>query len=544
MPHCPIGSMDDSIPNPVFTMTSRLEGEFEDDEPPEPEFSLGRDGRTRWYSSRPANSKPKFQSVHYPGVQSVAENLTTPYDCWRLFFNESLDSIVTYTNTYIELSQEELGRGEEANCRRPTNITELEAFIGLLYLCGIYKSDNMNTSDLWKKDGTGVELFSYTMHHNRFCFLLEAIQFDDVRTRDERKEFDKLAPIRDLLDIFIDNCQKNYCVSDLVFIKERYEPFRGKCSFKQYLPNSNKHYGIHMHTAMDAVMFYTFNIEIDVPNQVNGVYKLDNGFNNLVLRLSEPILSDGRCVIVEKPCNFKLAKKLLSKRTYLVGKLNTNEVEIPEHFTQAHRNQLQTAYTDDSTLVSIPKKNHCSVLLSTRPDEIAEDLGQFVTVVHRMVKCVHENDACIRFISRDNNRWPMVVFYSLLNIASQNSLIISRCNGKEIESRKDFVRELAMSLVHKHLVGNMENPALAFIVKTRISKITRKEIPMQSLQFNCDEGTLAYRCHECPTRRKKKTKQVCKDCKKPLCLDHLVKICQGCYARQSGQPTHDEQALF
>lgn len=541
--------MDHALPNhDMYEIDGGGVFEEEEDELPEPEFSLGRDNRTRWYTSRPANSKSKFQSVHYPGVQSVAENLTEPYECWRLFFNDILDSIVTYTNTYIELSQEEsgLGKGEEAICKRPTNVTEIEAFIGLLYLCGIYKSDSMNTSDLWKKDGTGVELFSYTMHHNRFQFLLEAIQFDDVRTRDERKESDKLAPVRDLLDLFIDNCQKNYCVSDLVFIKERYEPFRGKCSFKQYLPNSNKHYGLRMHTAMDAVMFYTFNVEIDVPNQVTGVYKLDTGFNNLVLRLCEPILSDGRCVIVEKPANFKLAKKLLSKRTYLVGKLDPGELEIPEHFVNVTSHcSLRAAYTEDATLVSIPKKSHASVLLSTRPDEVAEDLGQFVTVVSRMVKVVHDNDACVRFISKDNNRWPMIVFYSLLNIASQNSLIISRCNGKEIESRKEFVRELAMKLVHNHLVGNMDNPALAFIVKTRISKITRQEIPIQSLQFQCEEGSLAYRCHECPTRRKKKTKNVCKDCKKPLCLEHLVKICEGCYLRGIGQQVKlDETVMF
>lgn len=54
---------------------------------------------------------------------------------------------------------------------------------------------------LWENDGTAPECFRATMSINRFRLLLEALLFDDLRDREERKEkTDNLAPIREILE--------------------------------------------------------------------------------------------------------------------------------------------------------------------------------------------------------------------------------------------------------------------------------------------------------------------------------------------------------
>ncbi len=118
-----------------------------------------------------------------------------------------------------------------------TDNVEMKTFLVLLLLVGLYHSNRLNLDDLWNTDDTGVEVFRLTMALHRFRFLLCSIRFDSKVTHPERRKVDKLAPIRDLFEVFVDNCLKNYSPSEFVTIDEMPAPFRGKCPFRQYIPN-------------------------------------------------------------------------------------------------------------------------------------------------------------------------------------------------------------------------------------------------------------------------------------------------------------------
>ena len=55
---------------------------------------------------------------------------------------------------------------------------------------------------------------------------------DDVNSRDDRKKFDKLAPVREFFNMFVNNSQNNYTVSEYCTIDEQLVAFRGRCSFR------------------------------------------------------------------------------------------------------------------------------------------------------------------------------------------------------------------------------------------------------------------------------------------------------------------------
>ena len=65
------------------------------------------------------------------------------------------------------------------------------------------------------------------MSYNRFLFLLSTIRFDDKRTRNQRKETDKLAAIRFILDAFIKKCKSTYCLEWFCTIDEMLVPLEG-----------------------------------------------------------------------------------------------------------------------------------------------------------------------------------------------------------------------------------------------------------------------------------------------------------------------------
>lgn len=76
------------------------------------------------------------------------------------------------------------------------------------------KSSHQNLSDLWARDGTGVDFFRSTMCLTRFQFILRALRLDDITTRNERRSVDKLASIRNIFIGFVQKCQEIYMVRE------------------------------------------------------------------------------------------------------------------------------------------------------------------------------------------------------------------------------------------------------------------------------------------------------------------------------------------
>jgi len=169
-----------------------------------------------------------------------------------LISDEMIEEIVRYTNIHIANVQSKYQtERDEKNVTK----TELMAFLGLLFLSGVKWASHTHFRELWATDGSGIEIFRACMSYNRFLFLLSAIRFDDKSTRNQRKTTDKLAAIRFILDEFVKNCKSTYSLSEFFTIDEMLVPFRGRCSFIQYVPNKPAKYGIKIFALCDAKIF-------------------------------------------------------------------------------------------------------------------------------------------------------------------------------------------------------------------------------------------------------------------------------------------------
>lgn len=93
------------------------------------------------------------------------------------------------------------------------------------------------------------------MSRDRFISILKFIRFDDVCIRQERKQRNKLALIREIEDLFTQNCRDSYKPSAYGTVDEQLVNFRGRCSFKIYIPSKPKKYGIKVWTLCDAEVF-------------------------------------------------------------------------------------------------------------------------------------------------------------------------------------------------------------------------------------------------------------------------------------------------
>lgn len=503
-----------------------------------PEYT-GKDGVTKWGVHCPPQNvrTPAVNLVRrLPGVGQNIE-LESPISSWKLFFtNEILDDIVNHTNERIQKVRPNYNRERDA---KDTSRNEIEAFIGLLYMAGILRASHLNLYDLWATDGTGVELFRNCMNLKRFKFLIRVLRFDNARTRRQRKTFDKLAPIRDVFEALVEKCKSNFAVSEFLTIDEMLESFRGRCSFRQYIKNKPAKYGLKIYSMTCAKTFYTMNMEIYAGKQPPGQYRSENSGLAVVSRLVQPISGTGRNITTDNWFTSLPLAETLKKdhKLTLVGTLRKNKREIPPEFLNVSHRPVPSSmfgFNGGKTLLSYcPKKNKVVLLLSTmhNSDEIDPESGDackpymltFYNSTKGGVDVVDEYKARYS-VARTSNRWPLTVFFSLLNVIGINSFIVFKHKkGDFVTTRKDFLRHLARDLCHDYLVVRHSEERLPRQLKRNIQQMLGLEDEAPRPAAN-----LEGRCGICGWRKNRKTKSTCHLCHNYICREHTVNTCVQC----------------
>lgn len=135
--------------------------------------------------------------------------------------------------------------------------------------------------------------------------------------------------------------------------------------------------------------------------------------------------------------------------------------------------------------------------------------------------------------NRKTNRWPMAVFYGMLNMSFVNSYIIYchnmvKKNQKPL-NRKDFMKKLSTELTAPWMQRRLEAPTLQKNLRNNITNIL-KTTPQTLRETLSDEPEPKKRryCGYCSYKKKRMTKTQCYKCKKAICGEHNIDVCQDC----------------
>ncbi|XP_022184406.2 piggyBac transposable element-derived protein 4-like [Nilaparvata lugens] len=272
----------------------------------------------KWAKSPPLprNVRTRAENiiVRLPGTKGEAREKFSEIECFNLFMDDKLIRlIVTSTNIYINLIREKFQRDRDA---RMTDDVEIRAFLGILFISGALGSSRKKTKFIWDNSkGSGVECCYLAMSEKRFHFLMRCLRFDDYRDRQQRREIDRLAPIRELFELIIQNFQTFFTPSEFCTVDEQLIAFRGKCPFRMYMPKKPARYGIKVYALVCAKTMYTVNLEIYAGTQPNGPYKTSNSSEDVTMRMVEPISSTNRNVTIDNWfTSVSLAEKLLKEK--------------------------------------------------------------------------------------------------------------------------------------------------------------------------------------------------------------------------------------
>lgn len=502
--------------------------------------------RFKWCSISPdTNVRTRSHNiiVHLPGVIGPAKLLgksCTELASWTcIFTNNILDEVLLCSNKKMETIRNNFSD----NCKylaADIDLVELKAFLGLLFFTAIFKSNDEDLSSIFATDGTGREIFRCSMSEKRFAIILAALRFDDSCSRQERTKTDPTAAISNLFSLFLKNCKENYSISDQACIDEMLIGFRGRCRFRMYIPNKPRKYGIKILAINDAKTHYFLDGYIYAGKGSDGTTlseeekKLSKP-TQAVIRLAKSIEGTNRNITADNWfSSIEVVRELKKRGLTYVGTLKKNKKEIPKEFLPAKSRKSGTSifgFGENMTLVSyVPKPRKAVILVSSmhHSASINDETGK-PEIIHYYNATKGGVDALdekctVYSTNRRSRRWPLTVFYAMLNISLVNSFVIysSMPENKQI-SRFDFIKNLARQLVEPQLQRRVTNLHIPRDLRLSISRLINYQIPKP---LNVPGKRI--RCGKCPRNRDKKTKVYCAHCSTPICTDCTKSVCEDC----------------
>jgi hypothetical protein len=509
---------------------SEVEGAEEEDENERNYFPISKSGM-RWGRYAPTQGRRAAHNIvteqegPTPEVIQLANSVE---DCFSLYITDDMiEQIVRHTNQEIDRHGEGNRDIHGEGYWQYTDLVELKALFGLLISIGTTKGRNENVRDLWHDGPFSRSFFRAVMSRNRFEVLLLCIRFDDKRSREERRRNDKLAAISEIWNAFIANCLDSYKPGALCTIDEHMISFRGRCSFIMYLPSKPDKYGIKVFSLVCSHCYYLYNASIYTGKE--GTQVTRNLGEKVVLNLTEPLANTSRNITMDNWfTSVPLADKLLQRSLTCVGTLKKNKPDIPNEMQPNRKRQAPSSlfgFRERMTLVSfVPKKTKAVILLSTmhHDDKVDADLSKpdIVLFYNETKGGVDTCDQMIKHstVKRKTNRWPLAVFYRILDFACLNSLIIWRSiKTDSTTTRRQFLLQLSMNLARQHMVRRAEIPQLQRPVR---QAMTICGIDVPRVPQPAAEGGIKRRCYICPRRIERKIRQTCSQCQLAVCKEH------------------------
>lgn len=431
------------------------EAESEDDEEHDQDNNreVAADG-TIWLKT-PLSDSSSQKRVGRASAQNIIKVIPGPTP----FAKRNISSIVTAFTSMIDdklLEHIRICTETEAHrCLGDTNwslsLIELRAFIAVLYARGAMGLKNMSVTNIFSTK-YGPELIRGTMSRERFKSIMRYLRFDIKETRPERLLTDKFAMAREIWDKFIHNCRSCYEPGENITIDEQLFPSKTRCPFTQFLPKKPDKFGILFYLDVDLESKFILNgfpfIGNDEPSAYDG-----SAADKIVLRLMEPFFGNGYCVTYD---NFftsaNNAKILREKRICIIGTVNKNRRWLPPTARKKnaglslHETVVFVGPQSETLTIYQSKKSKSVGILSSlhKSVTIEENSNKKPNTItyYNNTKCgvdIADGMAKAHSVKAASRRWPVHIFYNILDLAGINAWILyKKVTGSRI-SRIHFL---------------------------------------------------------------------------------------------------------
>lgn len=502
------------------------------------DYFISRSGHVQWKKTPLPSTQTRQINIirNAPGLplHIRQKNFSSPTDVVRhIISKEFLQIIHLRTN-------EELYRNNPSDT--PFTFEEIIGFIGVVFFAGVQKDSRLPISELWSKE-RGRPIYNATMSRNRVYLLLKNLRFDDRMTRSTRKANDKLAPIRELWELFLSKLKSSYIPGPYMTVDEMLTPFRGKCKFRQFMKSKPAKYGLKIWWLCDASSWYPFNGQVYLGREGHESRDVGQG-KRVVIDLCRPIANSGRNICGDNFfSSLELCNELRQIKLSYVGTLRKNKPEIPSDFLPSRNREVSSSlfgHLNTTTLVSyVSKRNKAVVMISSMhfdnavsADEshkplMIQDYNAHKCGVDTMDKMVTMNST-----RRATNRWPVKFFYTILDVAGIAAYVIYRKQFDSVQMNRNDRRRFLLTISE-----DLMREAIACRSVIRNIRIPEAEDLMNDFQRPSTSGNNSLvinrkrgRCCFCPQNLDRKHSHVCNGCERHVCKEHSIVsiLCKNC----------------
>lgn len=183
----------------------------------------------------------------------------------------------------------------------------------------------------------------------------------------------------------------------------------------------------------------------------------------------------------------------------------------------------------------VPKKNKSVVLVSTLHDTGEIDTSSGEKLLPEIISFYNSTKGGVDVVdklsaqysvARDTNRWPLVLFFTLLNVAGINSFVIYSLNSGKENKRRMFLKNLAHELVKPQIVQRSSIRILPFNLRQNMQQYL-------GVEQDFTDNDNSPKCVYCPKKKNRYTKTCCIRCPSKICSEHTIKVCYKCFEKIS-----------
>jgi len=351
------------------------------------------------------------------------------------------------------------------------------------------------------------------MSKHRFEELMRFLRFDIRGTRAQRKVADRFCLVSELLAKFRENCIASYKPTANLTVDEMLYPCKVRCPFLQYMPSKLDKYGIKYWLICDAEKRYVLNIIPYLGKDEARPADRSLG-EHVVLELAAPFLDKGRNITTDNFfTSLKLSESLQKRKTSLVGTLKRNRSEVP-YCVRPGNDPLYstTLYTSgDASLTSYQGKTKKNVLILSSMhsgcdinEESEKKIPETVEFYNNTKAGVDTIDQMCRKYSvrAATRRWPVHVFYNILDLAMINAHTIYKLITNKRIKRRAFILKVVDELAESWKERRQRSRAHQNPNTPPAEPAKRKRCQVMT---------------SCRKQKGNKTSQICCKCNMPVC---------------------------
>ncbi|KAK7788744.1 hypothetical protein R5R35_000768 [Gryllus longicercus] len=473
------------------------------------------------------------------GRKRTEGNETTILSFFMLFFTEELMKyIADETNKFFEYTMENTPESMHSRISKwkETNFQELYCFIAVCLLMARVKK--LKISEYWSKDILlNTPVFSDLISRDRFLILLRMLHFSDNSMNTGGDSLFKIRTIIDKIRAAFGNAlqpSQKLCIDESLLL------FKGRLSFKQYIPSKRSRFGIKTFVlcdcqtgfVLDFIVYTGATTDIELHNLGKS--------GDIVATLLKPYLGRGHTLYVDNwYASPDLFLWLHEHATNACGTVRRNRRNMPKLEKKLKRGEMQSMSSDTMLGMKWCDKREVWMLTTCNTAEMIETnkVNRMTGEKIRNPQCVVDYNTSMGAVDRSDMilssiqsvrksvKWYKKFFFHILDLCVLNSHALHKLEtGQNIPMAK-FQLSLIRELIKKFSTERRKAGRGRRSEDENVLRFTGRHFPNLIPGDQSKKKSPRRRCVVCAKQNKRReTKYECKACNVALCAAPCFEI--------------------